>query len=104
MKFTRVSCRFLLFLSILFMYVLVTPLARAGTSPNGKLNSKSSASFFISGHSLTDNPYADYLVHITKSLGVSSEYNQQIVIGSPLRVRTRGNDPNSKDFPGYQLG
>ena len=104
MHCTQVSCGWLLFLSILLMNFLATPLARASTSSNVKANSKSQASFFISGHSLTDNPYADYLVQITKSLGMNSEYNQQIVIGSPVRVRTRGNDPESKEFPGYQLG
>ena len=104
MSCNQVSCGWLLFLPVLLMNLLATPLARAGTSPNVKFNSKSSASFFISGHSLTDNPYADYLVHITKSFGMNSEYNQQIVIGSPLRVRTRGNDPDSKHFSGYQLG
>ena len=94
----------LLFLSVLLMSMLEMPLARAGDSAKVKPNSKISASFFISGHSLTDNPYADYLIHITNSFGVRSEYNQQIVIGSPTRVRTRGNDPDGKDFPGYQLG
>jgi hypothetical protein len=79
-------------------------LVRAADNAKVKPNLKSSASFFISGHSLTDNPYADYLVHITISFGVKSEYNQQIVIGSPLRVRTRGNTSNSTDFTGYQLG
>jgi hypothetical protein len=94
----------LLFLSILFMSLLEIPLVRAGDSSRVNPYSKSSASFFISGHSLTDNPYADYLVHITNSFGVKSEYNQQIIIGSPIRVRTRGNDPAGTDFPGYQLG
>lgn len=104
MNCTQMSCGRLLFSSILLMSLLAIPLARAGASSKVKPNSKSSVSFFISGHSLTDNPYADYLVQITKSFGVKSEYNQQIVIGSPIRVRTRGNNPDSKDFPGYQLG
>jgi hypothetical protein len=80
------------------------PSAEVGSTLKVNQNLNSSANFFISGHSLTDNPYADYLVQITNSLGIKSEYNQQIVIGSPIRVRTRGNDPNSKDFLGYQLG
>jgi hypothetical protein len=104
MNSTQMSYGRLLFLPILLMSLLEMPLARAGDSPKVKPNLKSSASFFISGHSLTDNPYADYLVQITNSFGVKSEYNQQIIIGSPIRVRTRGNDPKSKDFPGYQLG
>jgi hypothetical protein len=80
------------------------PLVMAGDNPKTNHHSRNSASFFISGHSLTDNPYADYLVQITSSFGVQSEYNQQIVIGSPIRVRTRGNDPNGRGFPGYKLG
>jgi hypothetical protein len=104
MNCTQMSCGRLLFLSILLMSLLEMPLARADDNAKVKPNSKSSASFFISGHSLTDNPYADYLVHITNSFGVKSEYNQQIVVGSPIRIRTRGNNPNSTDFVGYQLG
>ena len=104
MNCTHMSCRKSLFLSILLMTFLIVSLASAGDSATIKSNSKGSASFFISGHSLTDNPYADYLVQITKSFGIKSEYNQQIVIGSPIRVRTRGNDSGGKDFPGYQLG
>jgi hypothetical protein len=94
----------LLFLPILFISMLEISLATAADSSRINHYSKSSASFFISGHSLTDNPYADYLIQITNSLGLKAEYNQQIVIGSPIRVRTRGDDPESKDFLGYQLG
>lgn len=104
MNCTQMSCGGLLFMLILLMSFLAMPLAGVGARSKVESNSKSSASFFISGHSLIDNPYADYLVQITKSFGIESEYNQQIIIGSPIRVRTRGNNPDSKDFPGYQLG
>ena len=104
MSYIHMSCGRLLFLSILLTSLLKVPVARAGDSPKFNHDARSSAAFFISGHSLTDNPYADYLVQITNSFGIKSEYNQQIIIGSPIRVRTRGNDPNSKDFSGYQLG
>jgi hypothetical protein len=104
MRYTQWSCGRLLFLSILLTSLLKVPVARAGDSPNVHHHARTSATFFVSGHSLTDNPYADYLVQITKSFGIKSEYNQQIIIGSPIRVRTRGNDPDSKDFSGYQLG
>jgi hypothetical protein len=86
------------------MSLLETPLVRANDNVMVKYTSKGSASFFISGHSLIDNPYADYLVHISNSLGLKSEYNQQIVVGSPIRVRTRGNNSDSSDFTGYLLG
>jgi len=63
---------------------------------------KAQARVFISGHSLTDNPLGDQLVAIANGLGGSNaaKYNQQIVIGSPIRVRTeaRGN------FSGYSAG
>jgi hypothetical protein len=63
-----------------------------------------STRLLISGHSLTDNPLADYLVDITSKTSDSFNYNQQISIGSPLRVRTKGNDPGVSGFPGYSLG
>jgi hypothetical protein len=93
-----------MFILILFMSFLVMHFAEVYASSKVDSKSKRSVSFFISGHSLIDNPFADYLVQITKSFRIESEYNQQIVIGSPIRVRTRGNNPDSKDFSGYQLG
>ena len=104
MNCTHMSCRRLLFLSILLVSLLEIPLARACDNTNFKPNPKSSASFFISGHSLIDNPDADYLVRITNSFGVKSEYNQQIIVGSPIRVRTRGDTSNSADLTGYKIG
>lgn len=59
---------------------------------------------FLSGHSLTDNPLADYGVEIASSLKKDFNYNQQIGIGSPMRVRTKGNDWNAPDWPGYSKG
>lgn len=63
---------------------------------------KSQARIFISGHSLSDNPLADHVLAIASSLGGSNaaKYNQQIVIGSPIRVRTEA----QRDFSGYSLG
>jgi hypothetical protein len=58
--------------------------------------------FFVSGHSLTDDPFADYVVGIARGLGLRAEYNQQIVIGSPVRVRTRG--LSSSGWNGYRTG
>jgi hypothetical protein len=104
MSYMHMSCGRLLFWSILLTSLLTVPVASAGDRPKVHHDARSAAAFFISGHSLTDNPYAEYLVQITNGFGIKSEYNQQILIGSPLRVRTRGNDPNSEDFSGYQLG
>lgn len=64
---------------------------------------------FLSGHSLMDNPYADYLQSISENKGVDYNWNQQNGIGSPIRVRTSGNnlpDPNpiNNDWSGYSRG
>ena len=60
------------------------------------------ARIFISGHSLTDNPLGDNLVAVANSLGgaQAARYNQQIVIGSPIRFRT---DRNA-NWAGYSRG
>lgn len=59
---------------------------------------------FISGHSLMDNPYADYLADISQSKNVTYQWNQQIGIGSPIRVRTSGNQLPPNDWAGYHTG
>lgn len=59
---------------------------------------------FISGHSLMDNPYADYLESISTSLGVQYQWNQQIGIGSPIRVRTSGMQSPPNNWLGYHSG
>jgi hypothetical protein len=103
-NYTKTSHEKIMFILILFISIILMNFEKIYASSKDKSESKRSRSFFISGHSLIDNPFADYLVNITKSLGIDSEYNQQIVIGSPIRVRTQGNNPDSKDFSGYQLG
>jgi hypothetical protein len=59
---------------------------------------------FFSGHSLLDNPLPDWIESIATSKGDTLEWDEQIVIGSPIRIRTKGEDPESADFTGYQLG
>lgn len=63
---------------------------------------RDSARFFVSGHSLTDDPYASNIADIARSLigPRAANFNQQISIGSPIRVRTGA--PNS--FAGYSIG
>src|SRR5690606_26883760 len=62
------------------------------------------ARMFLSGHSLTDNPLPDYMLEIAASLGHDFNYNQQIGIGSPIRVRTLGDSWDNLDWPGYKTG
>ncbi len=75
-----------------------TPDPDAGEAP------RDTARFFLSGHSLTDDPTADFVVTIADSLGLTAEYEEQIVVGSPIRYRTKGPDPNAAGYPGYHLG
>lgn len=59
---------------------------------------------FISGHSLVDNPFADYLNDIAVSKGVEYNWNQQIGLGSPIRVRTSGSAYPPNNWAGYRIG
>lgn len=64
-------------------------------------------SLFISGHSLTDNPLAEYIEHIAQQKGHTLPWNQQIGIGSPVRVRTSGGvmpGSGSNSWAGYSTG
>jgi hypothetical protein len=58
----------------------------------------------ISGHSLTDDPLGSSMASIAQSLGTSMVWNQQILLGSPIRVRTRGENLSDDSFPGYRVG
>jgi hypothetical protein len=60
--------------------------------------------FFVTGHSLTDNPFADYLGAISDSFGIPGSWNQQIGIGSPVRVRTSGHQLPPNNWAGYAQG
>ena len=59
---------------------------------------------FISGHSLTDEPLPQYLEAIAESLGTAVLWNQQSIVGSSIRTRTRGDDPTDKHWSGYSRG
>jgi hypothetical protein len=59
---------------------------------------------FFSGHSLLDDPLPGWIESIAQSRGDSLGWQMQIVLGSPIRVRTKGNDPKASTFSGYQLG
>jgi hypothetical protein len=58
----------------------------------------------LSGHSLTDNPLPDFLAGIAKSKGQPIEWKQQIVIGSPIRWRTLGDEGKDGAWSGYAYG
>lgn len=62
------------------------------------------ARILYSGHSLMDNPLPDHVETIATGRGADLRWNQQNAIGSPLRVRTKGNDPNGSAWPGYSTG
>lgn len=72
------------------------------TGGSSSWSPRSSARFFISGHSLTDDPLAGLIVDVANKRGDTVAYNQQIVGGSPIRVRTRG--LGSSGWSGYSLG
>jgi hypothetical protein len=76
----------------------VAPGAPAGAGPGQHIRA------FFSGHSLLDNPLPDWIESIAASRGDTLAWQEQIVLGSPIRVRTKGNDPNATGFTGYQLG
>lgn len=62
------------------------------------------ARVLLSGHSLTDNPLGDYVAQLAQQHTRNFGWEQQIVIGSPVRYRTRGENSNDPDFSGYSLG
>ena len=60
--------------------------------------------FFISGHSLTDNPLPQYIAAIASGQGLQVYWNQQIGIGAPISWRTRGDINKPPDWNGYRMG
>jgi hypothetical protein len=59
---------------------------------------------FISGHSLTDDPLGEFMGSIAQSMSTPMSWNEQIVLGSPIRARTRGDNPADPSFSGYRTG
>ncbi|MFN7023140.1 MAG: hypothetical protein ACK4QP_01165 [Pseudorhizobium sp.] len=66
--------------------------ADAGGSPSAKI--------LFSGHSLLDNPLPDWVEMIARSQGSRLDWQEQIVIGSPVRVRSWGDG----EWAGYSYG
>jgi hypothetical protein len=83
--------------------VLAVLVVQGHTQTPGRLD------FLLSGHSLTDSPIDEFTASIATSKGLSSEWQKQNMVGSPLFSRTLGhrNDPyNPTDHPwiGYRSG
>lgn len=75
----------------------------APSEPSG-LMERQSARVLLSGHSLTDNPIGDYLQLLAEGRQRDYGWEQQIIIGSPLRFRTRGESSSDSSFSGYSMG
>jgi hypothetical protein len=73
-------------------------------SPNSAQAPHKMTNIFVSGHSLIDDPISGYIAAVAKSLGDPVNWNEQIVIGSPIRVRTKGNDDDPRPWNGYGRG
>jgi hypothetical protein len=65
---------------------------------------RSAANVLFSGHSLLDNPIPDYVAAIAAAKGDALGWEQQIINGSPIRIRTRGSDSAAFGYPGYATG
>lgn len=65
------------------------PAALAAESTAAAWQQRSAVTYFVSGHSLTDDPYAHYVAQLAQGFGFTAQWNQQIGIGSPIRGRTQ---------------
>ena len=75
-------------------------LAGLGSETSAASAERKAAGLFFSGHSLTDNPFPEYVAAIAKSQGAEIHWNQQNIPGSPIRVRSLG----SGGWGGYSSG
>jgi hypothetical protein len=73
----------------------------AAAMPPGMRNR---ARVFYSGHSLLDSPIPEHVQELAASLGSDLNFNLQNIVGSPIRVRTRGENGSASGFPGYSQG
>jgi hypothetical protein len=58
----------------------------------------------ISGHSLTDDPLGMFMEAIAQSMSTPMWWNEQLILGSPIRARTRGVNLVDDSFAGYRTG
>jgi hypothetical protein len=59
---------------------------------------------FVSGHSLVDRPYPDFIASLLASLGQRYEWNRQYMVGSSIHQRIHGDYPPANGFAGYRQG
>jgi hypothetical protein len=64
----------------------------------------SKANIFYSGHSLLSDNLPERTAAVADSLSTPLLWNRQIGLGSPVRLRTRGENANDANFGGYRTG
>jgi hypothetical protein len=64
----------------------------------------SKANIFYSGHSLLNDNLPERTADVASSLSTPVLWNRQIILGSPVRIRTRGADQSDASFAGYKTG
>jgi hypothetical protein len=80
--------------------------ARASPAADTSATSASRAMslrFFVSGHSLTERPFADYLTGIARGFGIDAQWNGQHIAGSTIKLRSRGRTAEPQ-WSGYRSG
>lgn len=87
--------------SIASALLAATSALAKGEAAGEASSSKPAMRFFVSGHSLNDDPFAGYLAAIATSKGYDADWNEQIVIGSPISYRVRG---DGGGWGGYSRG
>lgn len=76
-------------------------LAAAETEPPA---TRHALRFFVSGHSLTDNPLPGDIARIAEGFGLKAEWNRQYMVGSSIRDRSRGRGGVTTGWAGYSQG
>jgi hypothetical protein len=76
----------------------------AWTTMDQTVAPREAARIFVSGHSLTDHPFPDYLATIAESLSTPAVWNQQNLFGSSIRERVRGRGAGETGWAGYWAG
>ncbi len=84
--------------ALVALVLLVSPASLARAAEPKSLR------FFISGHSLTDNPFGDYLAELARGHGYDVTWNQQIILGSPIIRRSLGDPAKGSIWSGYRSG
>ena len=83
--------------AVLFAGLLFGGVSAVSAEPAKRLN------FFLSSHSETDDPFGGYLAAVLKSKDYQTNWNQQIIVGSPIGWRIFA-DKDRSMFAGYRQG